>query len=78
MTFEEMLNWTKRFKEIMACNDIAIKKARLKVMQVDLENTYNIPMTNGLQFRKDQPQLMALYITVVEAVEEGNYVEKLS
>ncbi|WLR50068.1 hypothetical protein LC040_12320 [Bacillus tianshenii] len=65
MTAGEMLQYTKRFNEIVDSNAPKhIKGIRLSNLMTDLEMAYNIPMLRNKAFEKQQPFVMQLYCTV--------------
>lgn len=68
ITAGEMLDYTKRFKEIVqskACQEL--KNSRLAAMMSDLEIAYSIPVFQSGDYKNINPQLMQLYRTVSEA-----------
>jgi len=66
VTVEEMLKFTKRFKEIMEHNSDT-KDERLANLMTDLERAYGIPALNDEEFNKKNPFVMSLYRTVSDA-----------
>lgn len=66
MTVGEMLEFTKRFKEIMDRNSDT-KDERLANLMTDLELAYEIPALNDEEFNKKNPFVMSLYRAVSEA-----------
>lgn len=67
MTAGEMLQYTNRLKEILASNAPKfIKDRRLANLMTDLEQAYGIPVLRNIEFEKENPFLMRLYLTVSE------------
>lgn len=66
MTTGQMLNYTKRLKEIISGKK-SLRDVRLANLMTDLEVAFNIPMFKKESFEIDNPFLMQLYHTVSEA-----------
>jgi hypothetical protein len=67
VTTGEMLAWTIRFNNIMACKHL--RDMRLSNMMEDLRKAYNIPLLNNREFNKQNPHVIQLYRTVSYARE---------
>lgn len=65
MTVGEMLQYTKRFKEIMNGHS-GLRDSRLANLMTDLENAYRIPASRNENFEKENPFVIQLYQTVSE------------
>lgn len=66
MTFGEMLEWTKRFNQIL--NGMPeLVGGRLAQMMTDLEQAYSIPFLNNEEWNKRNPFVLSLYRAVSEA-----------
>lgn len=60
-----MLQYTKRFKEIMN-GPSSLRDSRLANLMSDLENAYLVPASRNENFEKENPFVMQLYRTVSE------------
>lgn len=69
MTHEELESYFERFRDIMKCKDERIKSRRLLSLQMDLQETYNIPrFIYWERYSKTNPEVANLYRLVVEAI----------
>ncbi|ENH96690.1 hypothetical protein J416_09339 [Gracilibacillus halophilus YIM-C55.5] len=68
MKMGDMAKYTDRLNETMQIKDKQLRNDRLANLQSDLEAAYEIPLTgDALKFRIENPGVIELYRTVVEA-----------
>lgn len=66
MTVGEMLQWTKRFNQILG-GARCLRDKRLAQLMTDLERAYNIPISNDEEYNQKNPFVIQLYRAVAEA-----------
>lgn len=60
MTNEELQAYQERFKNIMKTRK-RIRNIRLVSLMEDMEQCYNIPLQNNVEFNKKNPEVVKLY-----------------
>lgn len=66
MTVGEMLQWTKRFNQILGGAQ-CLRDKRLAQLMTDLERAYSIPALNDEEYNRKNPFVIQLYKAVAEA-----------
>lgn len=63
MTHEELQAYRDRFDDIMRSSK-RIRVTRLVTLMEDMQQCYNIPLRNNVEFNKQNPEVVKLYRAV--------------
>jgi hypothetical protein len=67
MTHEELQAYRERFHDIMSGSSKPIRNTRLVRLMEDMQQCYNIPIQNDVEFNKQNKEVVKLYREVSAA-----------